>query len=93
MESEDASGIGRAITGIGAVVAAVMARKALTAAWSMMTGEEPPQNPAAADTSWREALLWGAAAGLVAGLARTIGQRAAAGAWANVSGDEAAELA
>ncbi len=93
MGSEDASGMGKVITGLGAVVAAVMARKALTAAWSLATGDDPPQNPASDDTSWREALLWGAAAGLVAGLARTIGQRAAAGAWANVSGDEAAELA
>lgn len=60
------------------VVAAVVARKALTTGWQAATGVEPPENPADPSTDWREAVLWGALTGAVIGLARMLASREAA---------------
>lgn len=58
-----------------AVLAAVAARRALKAIWKQAKGTEPPEDPGAPGVTWREALLWGAAAGAMAGVARVVGRR------------------
>lgn len=91
--SDDSSRLSDVITWSGALMGAVMARKALTMLWVQVTGDEPPDNPAARGTTWRDALLWGAAAGLVAGLSRTAGRKLATGAYASLSGTREEQVA
>lgn len=76
----------QALTTIAAVGAAMVVRKALTAAWTSMRSDEPPTNPADPATAWSEALAWTAATGLLVGIARMIATRGAAGAWTRATG-------
>ena len=55
--------------------------------WKAFTGSEPPGNPASAEVSWREAMLWALVTGAVLGVLRLVAQRLAAGAWRGVTGD------
>ena len=87
------SAVGSALTWVGSLLGAVAAKKVLERVWVSVTGEDPPTNPAAAGTRWRDALLWGAALGLAGGLARTVARRATAGAASRLTGEEVAELA
>lgn len=57
------------------VVAGFATRHALAWAWEARTERPAPKNPAAPGVSWKEALMWGAAAGVVAGVARTVVRR------------------
>ncbi|MBY5162554.1 DUF4235 domain-containing protein [Salsipaludibacter albus] len=76
------------VLGTGApVVAAILARKALTSGWQRATGNEPPSNPADPETDWREAVLWGALTGAVIGLARMAASRQAARLAQKASGE------
>jgi hypothetical protein len=52
--------------------AGVAARSAIQKTWEINSGRRVPDNPAEPDVRWREALLWGAAAGVAVGLARTV---------------------
>ncbi|WP_273145243.1 DUF4235 domain-containing protein [Halomonas sp.] len=53
-----------------------MARKAADKAYQKEVGETPPENPDEPDVEWRQALLWGAATGVLVGVARVVGRRA-----------------
>lgn len=64
-----------------ALGSAMLARKALNKTWRITAGAEPPENPAASDVRWREALIWTAASAGVAGLARLVAKRGAAAGW------------
>ena len=75
-----------------AIAGGVLANKVATAGWEKAAGEVPPQNPAAPDTSWSEALTWAAVLGLSMGVARVVARRGAAEAWKAVDGDYPAEL-
>ncbi len=57
---------------VAAVAGAVIARSLLKAGWRSATGEEPPLNPDAADSTWREALAWAVVTGAIAGVARSL---------------------
>ncbi|MBB3191990.1 DUF4235 domain-containing protein [Halomonas cerina] len=59
-----------------AVAAGVMARKGAAKVYRRQVGEAPPANPAEPDVGWRQALLWGAATGILMGVARVVGRRA-----------------
>ena len=70
-----------------AAVGAVVATKPLIErCWQMVTGAEPPGNPAHEEVSWRDAMLWAVVTGAVVGLIRLVAQRSAAGAWHKASG-------
>ena len=88
----DPSALGGALTWAGSLLGAVVARKLLERVWVAVTGEDPPTNPAAGDTRWRDALLWGAALGIAGGVAKTVARRVTAGAAAKLTGEEAAKL-
>ncbi len=70
------------IVGIGAAVAA---RKIVSALWRSDT--ETPLNPADRRTSWQEALAWGLATAVGAGVARVIALRGAATGWEKMTGE------
>ncbi|MDT0499925.1 MULTISPECIES: DUF4235 domain-containing protein [unclassified Halomonas] len=59
-----------------AVAASMMARKAADKAYQKEVGDTPPANPDEPDVEWRQALLWGAATGVLVGVARVVGRRA-----------------
>ena len=75
------------ILGIGAAACAAMtARAALKAGWSLVTKRDPPLNPASRDTAWGEALAWALATGATVGVARLAARRLAAEGWHKVTG-------
>jgi hypothetical protein len=68
----------RLVGGLSAVLAGIVARKALTTGWRKATGHNPPANPATPDTSWGEAVAFAVASGAAMGLARMLATRKAA---------------
>lgn len=76
------------IVGTGAGLgAAVVTKKAITAAWRGAKRADPPANPAAAGTTWPEALTWAASTGVALGVARVVAQRGAAAGWQKATGE------
>jgi hypothetical protein len=66
------------VSGLAAAAASFLTRSVLKRGWNAATGDDPPVNPASAETAWTEALTWTVAASLVAGLTRLAARRAAA---------------
>jgi hypothetical protein len=69
-----------------AAAGAVIAHSVLEKAWKQIRQKDPPLNPAAPKVTWSEALTWGAAAGIVAGVSRVVARRGAVAAWARMFG-------
>jgi hypothetical protein len=61
--------------------AGVAAERIVTAVWKVAAPGPPPADDADRRTPWVQALLWGAAVGLGAGVARVVAHRSAAVAW------------
>jgi hypothetical protein len=61
--------------------AGLAVEKLLAVVWRRFTNAEDPGNTADRRRSWVEALAWGAAFGLGAGLARVVANRSAARVW------------
>jgi Protein of unknown function (DUF4235) len=61
-----------------AVLAAAAAQKALSAAWKLATGDDPPTVPEDPETEWAEAIAWAVLSGAVLGVARLLATRRAA---------------
>jgi len=64
-----------------AVAAGVATKSALEALWRTTRDEEPPNNPAAPDVSWRDALIWAASVGAAMGVAKVLSRRGTTEAW------------
>lgn len=70
-----------AIISLGsAILAAIVVRAGIRAAWKVTQDEEPPLNPLRQDSDWSDALLFSLATGVTVGLAR-LAARAAAMRW------------
>jgi hypothetical protein len=76
----------RLLGGLSAVLAGLAVRKVLTKGWSAATGHDPPANPAAPGTEWREAIPFAIASGAAMGLARMLATRKAAGYYRKSTG-------
>ena len=76
----------RILGGVSAVLAGIAARKLLAAGWRKTTGRNPPANPAAPGTQWREAVAFAFVSGAAMGLARMIATRRAAGFYRKSTG-------
>jgi hypothetical protein len=76
----------RLLGGLSAVLAGIAARKALATGWQKTTGHNPPANPAAPGTAWREAVPFAIASGAAMGLARMLATRKAAGYYRKSTG-------
>lgn len=63
---------------VSAIFAGMAARKILVTTFTKTTGKNPPANPEAPDTSWKEAAGWAVLSGATMGLARMIATRKAA---------------
>jgi hypothetical protein len=72
---------------LAGIAAGMATRTLIQKAWTARTGDDPPSNPADPDVAWPQALAWSAALGVGVGVARTIGQRGAAKAWTEATGE------
>ena len=84
-ESAGADLAWRALSMAAGVLAAVGARKLVALLWRQWGPDRPP-DPTSRETDWVTALQWAVASGIGAGVARTIGQRAAKGVWERATG-------
>jgi len=74
------------------IIAGMLGRKAVAAAWSQMTDREVPDNPAARGVGWPEAIAFAIVSGATLGLFRLLAQRGAAGVWHMAAGSYPAAL-
>lgn len=71
---------------LSAILAGMVAKKAITAVWTKTTGKTPPTNPMSESTTWMESVGWAAASGLAMGVARMLATQQAAKTWTRASG-------
>lgn len=74
--------------GVVATVATVVAQKAVTTAWELATGAQPPE-PNDPDVPLRRALTWAVASGVGIGLTQLLLNRFAAKRWSQAMGAKA----
>jgi hypothetical protein len=77
---------------VATLVATMAARKAMSAAWKLSTGKQPPSNPEHPDVSMGEAVMWAVASGVAVGLARMLAGRKAADYYRRSTGHLPANL-
>ena len=68
-------------------VAAPVAERAAASAWQLISGEEPPEDPAGPEVDWGRAIAWTATAALVVAVTQVIARRGAALAWEQFTGE------
>jgi hypothetical protein len=73
-------------TGAGAL-GMMAVRTGLDHAWRYAKEEDPPENPAASDVDWRDAIAWTLATSIVIGLGRLFALRGAAAGWTRFTGE------
>jgi hypothetical protein len=66
------------VSGLAAMMAAFLARKVVTFAWTKATGKEPPTHPEDPQVALSEALGWSMLTGVTVGAAKLLATRAAA---------------
>jgi len=66
------------VSGLAAMIAAFLARKLVTFAWTKATGKEPPTHPEDPQVALSEALGWSVLTGVTVGAAKLLATRAAA---------------
>ena len=66
------------VSGLAAMIAAFLARKLVTFAWTKATGKEPPTHPEDPQVALPEALGWSVLTGVTVGAAKLLATRAAA---------------
>jgi Protein of unknown function (DUF4235) len=67
----------KAVSAVAAMVAAFVARKVITIAWTKITGKEPPTHPEDPQVALAEALGWAVLTGVTVEAARLLATRAA----------------
>jgi len=68
----------KVVSTVAAMVAAFVARKVITLAWTKATGKEPPTHPEDPQVALSEALSWSMLTGVTVEAARLLATRAAA---------------
>ena len=68
----------KVVSTVAAMVAAFVARKVITLAWTKATGKEPPTHPEDPRVALSEALSWSMLTGVTVEAARLLATRAAA---------------
>ena len=76
--ASDSSKVWTVFSLVSALAAAAIAKLVIDKSWAMVTGKEPPENPADPDVEVWEAVSWAVASGVAVGLARMLAQRRAA---------------
>lgn len=70
-----------------ALLAGALVKKALEAGWKTAKHEDPPKNPAANDVSWKDAIIWTLATGVVVGLTKLLVKKGTAEHWKKKKND------
>ncbi|MGI8529135.1 MAG: DUF4235 domain-containing protein [Geodermatophilaceae bacterium] len=79
--------VGWKVLGYGfAIPTGIAVRKVISAAWTATVGSDPPKNPEAPGTEWREAIAWAAASGVAIAVARMVAADGAARAYKTLTG-------
>ena len=68
------------------LVAARVTKSVLDSSWRKAVGDDPPRNPAAPGTQWKEAFAWAAASGTALGISKVVATQGAAKAWKRTTG-------
>lgn len=82
----------RVVGGVAALASGMLARKAITFAWTKATGKEPPDNPESPEVALTEALGWAVITGVGMEVARVLTTRAVARRWQKGTGELPAAL-
>jgi hypothetical protein len=70
-----------------AMLGGAIVRQGLNQAWKVVKHEDPPEDPAAWDVEWKDAIAWTLATGVLMGLGRLMARRGAAAGWKRLTGD------
>ncbi|CUR54775.1 conserved exported hypothetical protein [metagenome] len=84
--AKDSSKVWSIFSLASALLAAAVAKKAVTSTWKVTTGKQPPANPADPDVDLWEAVAWAAFSGTLVALARMLATRKAATYYAKSTG-------
>lgn len=68
------------------LAAGTVTKTVLNKGWKRATGDDPPRNPAAPGTTWKQAFAWAAASGTALGVAKVVATQGAAKAWTKTTG-------
>ncbi len=66
-----------AVSILAVVAGATMGRTLLKSGWRAVTGNEPPKDPDADDTTWKQALTWCVLTGAIIGVVRVVSRKGA----------------
>ncbi|MCW2500287.1 MAG: hypothetical protein JWN87_1963 [Frankiales bacterium] len=77
----------KALAVTSGMLAARATKAALDKGWRKKVGDEPPRNPAAPGTDWKEAVVWAAASGTALALAKVAATNGAAKVWQKTTGN------
>jgi hypothetical protein len=69
-------------------LAGAAVNRGLDQAWRVTMNDEPPADPASHRVSWRDAILWTVATGVVIGLGRLLAHRGAVAGWQAFTGED-----
>jgi len=84
--AKDSSRIWTVFSLASSLGAAAAAKKGIDAGWKVVTGKNPPENPADPDVALREAVAWAVFSGTFVAVARMFAQRGAAGYYRKSTG-------
>jgi hypothetical protein len=78
-----------ALVGAGsAMVAGAVAEQVLTSGWRMLSDEDPPEDPASPNVSWKSALAWTLGTAVIFGVTQLAARRGAAAGWRMALGSD-----
>jgi hypothetical protein len=86
MAKQDSKLAWKAISTVAGIVAGMVTKKAVGAAWRQVTGNAPPDPPENPDLALSGALLWAMAAGAAAAVVKVCLTRQAAVSWRGRTG-------
>ena len=76
------------IAGLASFAAGQIATRLSAATWQAAAGNDPPEDPTDRDFDWMPALVFGAAAGAVAGISVVLARGGSGAAWKRVTGEK-----
>jgi hypothetical protein len=74
------------IAGLASFAAGQLATRASSTSWRLAAGNDPPEDPTDKDFDWTPALIFGAAAGAVTGIAVVLARGGTGAAWKRATG-------
>ena len=77
---------------VSGAAAAMVTRRAMTAAWRGVRHEDPPVHPSTRGVQLSDAVIWATATAVGMAVSRVFAERAAASGWRSVTGSPPPEL-